>query len=68
MSLQLAILCTSAVKPYYAKVTIHHSHAACDQSLWKQKQLPPCSLELSCVNLSIWRALLQKLFYHIHRS
>ena len=37
--LQLNILCTSAVKSYYAKTTIHRFCAPMCQSLSKQKKL-----------------------------
>ena len=56
--LQLDILCTSAVKRYCAKTTIHRSSATClavHWSAWKQeKNLPPSSSDLnSCQFLTL---------------
>jgi len=64
--LQLDILCVSAVKRYYAKMTIQCSsityllsHIIYLFSSWKQKHLSPSSSDLNLVNFWLWGALQQ---------
>ena len=59
ISTQLDILCTSAVKRYYAESDI--LPFTCGLSR-KQRNLPPSSLQLSLVNFLLWRALQQNVF------
>ena len=60
---QLYILCRSAVKLHYAKITIYHSCAFVYQSLSKQKNFQPGSHDLSPVAFSRWGENLQQEFY-----
>jgi len=54
MSSHFDILCTSAVKRYYAKSDIHRSRVTCFPRIgvyaWKQSNLPPSSSDLNLVN------------------
>jgi len=59
---QLDILCTSAVKWYYAKKTIHRSRDTCFPRYYLSSWKLPCSLDLNLVNFLLCRALQQNLY------
>jgi len=64
----LHILCTTAMKQYYArslKVTFHHFRVTCFsayRSSWKQRNLPRSSSDLNLVNFLLRRVLQQKMY------